>query len=145
MPESHLETYRIGKVTVFPELKILEDSLDAFNRSKIIDSFHFRYSTDRFKLPFLARNVHLKPGNLYRLTDYFKTINTFTNLGAWQQANIDLMERDDSSRILDAVIRLYPAQRQSLNVDFETSLNQTDVFVGSLFGLGLNFVISGRG
>ncbi|HSB93069.1 MAG TPA: hypothetical protein VLC28_08135 [Flavitalea sp.] len=143
-PRSHLETYRIGTVTIYPELKILEDSLERFTRSAIIDSFRVRYSTDRFKLPFLARNIYLKPGALYRLTDYYKTINTFTNLGAWQQANIDLIERRDSSRLLDAVIRLYPAQKQSLNIDFETTLNQADVLVGSLFGLGLNFGLTNR-
>jgi len=145
MPASHLQTYHIGDVTVYPDLKILEDSLQNFTRSKIIDSFRFRYSTDRFKIPFIAHNIKLTPGKLYRLEDYYKTINTFTNLGAWQQANIDLQERSDSSRTLDAVIRLYPAQKQSLNIDFETSRNATDVLTtGSLFGLGLNFGLTNR-
>lgn len=145
MPDSHLKTYTIGQVTVYPDLTLLADSSATLQRSAIIDSFRFRYSTDKFKLPFIANNIYLIPGRLYRLEDYFKTINTFTNLGAWQQANIDLVERGDSLSILDAVIRLYPAQKQSLNIDFETSRNTADVLTtGSFFGLGLNFGLTNR-
>jgi outer membrane protein assembly factor BamA len=101
--------------------------------------------SNRFKLPFIARNISAKPGTLYRQSDYFNTINKFTNLGAWQQVDVDVNERLDSSRILDADVLLYPAKKQSLNIDFETSRNANDVLTtGSLFGIGLNLGIRNR-
>lgn len=144
-PVSHLQTYQIGQVDVYPEMEVLQDSVRDFARSAIIDSFRFHYNTNRFKLPFIARNIKLKQGNLYRIDDYFRTINIFTNLGAWQQVSIDLNERSDSVHILDPVIRLYPAQKQSMNIDFEASRNVTDVLtIGSLFGVGLNLGLTNR-
>ena len=81
----------------------------------------------------------------YRQSDYFKTINTFNNLGAWQQVDINLIERTDTIGLLDADVLLYPAKKQSLNIDLETSRNASDVLTtGSLFGLGLNLGVRNR-
>ena len=110
----------------------------AFYDIDTVGGYSFYHNTNRFKLPFVARNISIRPGNMYRQSDYLKTINTFTNLGAWQQVDIDLHERLDSlTPPLDANILLYPAKRQSLNIDVETSRNTIDLFpTGSLFGLG---------
>ncbi len=101
--------------------------------------------TRKFKIPFVARNIAIHPGALYRQSDYYKTINTFTNLGAGAQVDINLKEKADTVKLLDADVLLYPAKRQSLTVDFETSRNATDLLTtGSLFGIGLNLGVRNR-
>lgn len=141
---THLRQYSIGNVTVYPDA-VLTDSLNTPARITMVDSIRMVYTTNKFKLPFIAKKVSLRPGNLYRIDDYFKTINTFTNLGAWQQVIVDLAERSDSTSILDPIVKLYPARRQTLSVDFETSRNASDAFTaGSLFGLGVNFGLNNR-
>lgn len=140
---THINKYQIGKITVYPDMSLLEDTSMIQKDSININGITFRYASQRFKLPFIARNIALKTGDLYRQSNYFKTINTFTNLGAWEQTDIDLYERFDSVHLLDASIRLYPEKKLSLNVDFETSRNVSDALTtGSLFGIG--FVVGVR-
>ena len=139
---THLDKFHVGTVTVYPDMSIIEDSTE-IKDTATINGISFEFASRRFKLPFVARNVALRPGELYKQSNYFKTVNTFTNLGAWQQVDIDLFERYDSIPLLDTRIRLYPARRLSLNVDFETSRNVSDALTtGSLFGLG--FVVGVR-
>jgi outer membrane protein assembly factor BamA len=140
---THIDKFHMGTVSVYPEMSILDDTLQAARDSATVNGIKFYYFSKRFKLPFVARNVLLKPGELYKQSTYFKTVNTFTNLGAWQQVDIDLFERYDSIPLLDARVRLYPAKRLNLNVDFEASRNVSDALItGSLFGIG--FVVGVR-
>lgn len=140
---THIDKFHIANISVYPDMSILDDTLQTSKDSAIVNGIKFFYGSRRFKLPFVARNIALKPGELYKQTNYFKTINTFTNLGAWQQVDVDLFERYDSLPLLDARILLYPAKKLSLNVDFETSRNVSDALTtGSLFGIG--FVVGVR-
>lgn len=142
---THLKPYTWGKVNVYPDRQLIEEDPAPVPDTVVINSFTIFPNTVRFKNSFIARNVSIKPGTLYRQSDYFKTINTFTNLGAWQQVDINLRERSDSSRVLDADVMLYPAKKQSLNVDLETSRNASDAFTqGNLFGIGLNLGVRNR-
>ena len=142
---SHLEKYSWGNIHVYPDRDLLQSNYVTARDSVKIDGLTIFPNSRRFKLPFIARNVSIRPGTLYRQSDYFKTINTFTNLGAWQQVDVNINERPDTSNILDADILLYPAKKQSLNIDFETSRNASDVLTtGNLFGIGLNLGIRNR-
>jgi outer membrane protein insertion porin family len=142
---SHLEKYVWGTVNVYPDKQFLEETPAVYIDTVHIGGYNIFPTTVRFKTPFIARNIAIKPGSMYKQADYFKTINTFTNLGAWQQVDIDVNERSDSSKVLDANLFLYPAKKQSLNIDFETSRNASDVLTtGSLFGLGLNLGVRNR-
>lgn len=142
---SHLYKYTWGKIHVYPDKEFLQTGETRPVDTVKIDGYTIFPESGRFKIPFIARNITMRPGTLYRQSDYFKTINTFTNLGAWQQVDINLTERDDSTRTLDADILLYPAKKQSLNIDFETSRNASDVLTtGNLFGIGLNLGIRNR-
>jgi outer membrane protein insertion porin family len=142
---THLDTYTWGKINVYSDRQILQEGAKPLQDSVKINGYTVFQSSKRFKLPFIARNISIKPGSLYRQADYFKTINTFTNLGAWEQVDITVNERTDSSKIIDADILLYPAKKQSLNIDFETSRNASDVLTtGNLFGIGLNLGIRNR-
>jgi outer membrane protein insertion porin family len=142
---SHLHKYTWGKINVYPDRQLIEETPPPVPDTVAINGYTIFPTTVRFKNSFIARNINLRPGTIYKQSDYFKTINTFNNLGAWQQVDINLKERSDSSRVLDADILLFPAKKQSLNIDFETSRNASDVLTtGSLFGLGLNLGVRNR-
>jgi outer membrane protein insertion porin family len=142
---THLNKYYFNNIAVYPDMNILLDTGSRFRFSSVYDNFRFRHNSRRFKIPFLARNIFIRKGDLYQVDNYFKTINTFTNLGAWQQVDIDVREHPDSLGLLNANIKLYPARKQSLNIDFETSRNASDVLTtGSLFGIGLNLGLNNR-
>lgn len=141
---SHLYKYTWGRINVYPDKELLGSATPTYLDTVKINGYNIFPTSRKFKLPFVARNIEFVPGELYQQRDYFKTINTFTNLGAWQQVDINLSERD-TSRVLDADIVLYPAKRQSLNIDFETSRNASDVLTtGNLFGIGLNMGVRNR-
>ncbi len=142
---SHLRKYVWGRVSVFPDRDLLQTNPKAGTDSVVINGYHIFPATRKFKLPFIARNIHIKPGQQYTQSDYYRTINTFTNLGAWQQVDINLRERSDTSHVLDADVSLYPAKKLSVNIDFETSRNASDVLTtGNLFGIGLNMGLRNR-
>ncbi|WP_158085373.1 BamA/TamA family outer membrane protein [Niastella vici] len=137
---SRLKKYYIGSVTVFPDASYQEEFDPKLHDTATLKGYTFIYNSRRFKLPFLANNVYLRPGSLYIQRRYFRTINNFTSLGAWSNVEVEMVERFDSSRpTLDAKLRLYPAPKQNLNVSLEASRNVSDILTtGQLFGVGLN-------
>ena len=143
----HLQTYRLDKVYIFPDLQLFEDSTRVrySNTTTTLQNKISVFSRQpKFKPSFLAKNSSLLPGELYRQRDYYKTVNTFSQLGAWQQVNIDLRS-DDSLGLLDAIIKLYPAKKQSLVIDLEATRNSGDVIATSnLFGVGVNIGLRNR-
>lgn len=142
---SHITKYYMGNVRVFPDMSILDDSSYVASDSTVINGYKILYSTRQFKLPFIANNINLRPGSLYSQRRYFRTINTFNQLGAWQNVDLSLRERKDSVPLLDADLRLYPARKFSLNVDEEISRNVSDFLTqGQYFGVGLNFRLLNR-
>jgi outer membrane protein insertion porin family len=142
---THITKFYMGNVTVYPDQSILDDSTYKPSDSVVIRDYKFLYSTRRFKLPFIANNINLRPGSLYSQRRYFRTINTFNQLGAWENVDLSLKERYDTLPLLDATLRLYPAIKYNLSVDYETSRNVSDFLVqGQYVGLGLNFRLQNR-
>ena len=141
---NHLRQFYIGTVKVYPDQTLLQDSVMnyVFTRIGNIDIYR---SSDRFKLPFIVRNVHLIPGARYNEKDYYRTVNTFNRLGAWQSVDVSLKERYDSVPFLDTEIKLFPALRRNLKIDLEASRNIADYLTTSqFFGLGVNLSLSNR-
>lgn len=142
---THITKFYMGNVKVYPDLSILDDSTYVPGDSATIQGYKFLYGSRRFKLPFIAGNITLRPGSLYSQRRYFRTINTFNQLGAWQNVDLSLKERYDTLPLLDAVLRLYPATKYSLSVDYETTRNVSDFLIqGQFVGLGLNFRLLNR-
>lgn len=142
---THLMKFYMGKVSVYPDLYLLEDTTDQKRDTTTIDHYKFYYNSRKFKLPFIAKNISLSPGALYRQRRYYRTINTFNQLGPWQNVDLELHERYDTVPLLDAVLKLYPNKKQSITVDVEASRNVSDFLSnGRFFGIGLNFRLLDR-
>jgi outer membrane protein insertion porin family len=140
---NRLKKFYFGNVTVYPDASYLEEAGDSIRHDTTgLKGYTFIYNSRKFKLPFIARNITIRPGSMYMQRRYFRTINNFTSLGAWQNVDVEMTERYDTSHpfpLLDAKLRLYPASKQNLNVSLETSRNVSDFLTtGQLFGIGLN-------
>ena len=136
--------YHFGQIRVFPDQSLLQDSTPVYKET-VLGPYRFFSASNIFKLPFITENIYIKPGMLYREKDYFRTINNFNRLGAWQNVDVALSQRLDSIPLLDADIRLYPALKRNLKVDLEASRNIADYITTSqFFGLGLNFALANR-
>jgi len=134
----HLKKYFIGGVSIYPNLRLFDDSTGRSYDTSFIKGVSIFSTGNKFKPLFLRRNTGLIPGALYRQRDYFKTINTFSQLGAWQQVNVDLRP-NDSLGLINAAINLFPARKLSLVIDLEATRNSGDAIATSnLFGIGLN-------
>lgn len=134
----HLNKFYIKDVNIYPDLKLLEDSIKTGFDTTSRNGIKIFSRENKFKPLLLSRNTYLLPGKLYRQENYFKTVNNFYKLGAWQTVAVDMYPNDSASN-LDVAIRLYPAKKQSMIVDLEASRNTGDVIVSSnLFGFGLN-------
>jgi outer membrane protein insertion porin family len=133
--------YYIGKVTMYPDLQLLEDStISIKNDTAVLNDITIISKYNKFKTPFLSRNVYLRPDKLYKQDNYYRTLNRFnTQLGAWQNAAIDLQESATSDSLLDVFIRLYPAKKLKLSVNLEATYNTNDILASNLYGVGLNF------
>ncbi len=134
----HLKKYHIGNVSIYPDLQLFDDSTYKTYDSATVKGISVIGTGNNFKPFFIGKNSSLLPGNLYRQRDYFKTINTFSQLGAWQQANVDL-HPNDSLGLVNATVNLYPARKLGLVIDLEATRNSGDAIATSnLFGIGLN-------
>jgi outer membrane protein insertion porin family len=137
-----IKRYSIGKITIYPDLPLLEDSTLTVKN----DTFRFENGitiiarSDKFNNKFLINNVFLQQGKQYRLDAYNRTLIRFNSeLGAWQQATIDLNESDSYDTVLDATLRLYPTLKQTLRPSLEGSYNTNDILTGTnLYAIDLS-------
>lgn len=142
----HTRQYYIGNVTVYPDLQILEDTATLSS----VDTTTARgltiiSRTDRFKPSFIANNVYLRPGRMYKQSNADRTFNRFSQMSAWQQAAVNFTPSTRADSLLDAAVRLYPNKKQHLQVGLEASRNTADIItVGDLFGIGVNFALQNR-
>jgi outer membrane protein assembly factor BamA len=145
----NLRKYVIKNIRVYPDLDLLFDNNKPLRFDSVaISGIRIFNLYKKFKPAFVASQIALKPGQLYRLSNYIRTYGNFSQLGAWSQVNISFLETRDSAATLDVDIRLYPAKKQDLSITLDGSYNTGNVFSagigGNLFGIGINFGLNNR-
>jgi outer membrane protein insertion porin family len=95
--------------------------------------------------------MHIKPGELYSQTNFYKTQNSFARTGVWQSVNIDVKEIKDSVGLIDMTVQLIPAGQYVREASIEASYsansntNSTStVNAGNLLGTSLNLGFTNR-
>ena len=141
---THLKKYSIGNVSIYPDLRLFEDTSAVHFDTTQVRGITIFSKENLFKPRFLARNTNLLPGRLYKLSEYYKTVNTFSVLGAWEDVNVELVP-DDSASLLDVKINLYPGKKRNLLVDLEATRSSGDVIaISNFFGVGFNVGLRNR-
>jgi outer membrane protein insertion porin family len=124
---THLMKYYLGNVTVYPDLPVGQDTLAFHNDTTIIHQIKFISRTNKFKVQFLADNIYLYPGGMYKQQNYYRTSNRLSQFSAWQYNNIEFLKSPLSDSLLDANLRMYPAKKQKISVSLEASYNTNDI------------------
>lgn len=135
-----LNQFSFGNIYYYPETK-LYDIPDSVRRSTdfIVDTFRsgiMKYKQGIFRFRPMREHTYFKRGDKYNEADYFKTINTLGQLGAWQQVDAILEPRNKDS--LDVHVFLVPAIKQSVAAELEGSRNSGDVITGNTLGISMN-------
>jgi outer membrane protein insertion porin family len=144
---SHLVKYHIGHVTVYPDLPIvLEDTITVSRiDTNAAKGFTIVSRADKFKPSTIVDNVFIRPDHLFRLQDYIRTLNRFSQMGAWAQESMTFIPSESSDSSLDAILKLYPNKKYFVSADYEVARNTNDIVTATnLFGINLNLGLRNR-
>jgi outer membrane protein assembly factor BamA len=147
LDSSHIIPYTIGRVTVYPDLPILQEDTVTFSNIDTTSAkgFTFITQTNKFKTKTLLENIYTLPGDQYQWRKYVQTVNRFNQLGAWQQAAMTLEPAQSSDSVLDATLKLYPNKKYDIAPSLEASRNTNDILAtGTLFGTAVNLTLLNR-
>lgn len=129
------------------------DSLNATGFTKVdtTSSFILKYHKNVYRKSFLRRNLYMKKGDLYNQDNYYKTINSFAKLGAWQSVNAQLVDVKGHPDKIDMVLELVPVKKFAFESSIESSYsinsNTTtlaNATVGNVLGLSGNISLTNR-
>jgi outer membrane protein insertion porin family len=142
---THLIKYYIEHVTVYPDLTSGVDTLSFHSDTTDVSQIKFITQSNKFKLPFIANNIFLLPGGLFKQQLYFRTSNRLSQLPAWQYNNIEFQRSPYSDSLLDMTIRMHMAKKQKISLSLETSFNTNDIVTTSnVFGTSLILALQNR-
>ena len=144
-----LSKFYINNIYVLSDFRLR----DEMNDSSIIfqintGNFIHRYHERLFSNGFLARNITLKSGDLYKQNEYYQTLNNLSRASVWQSVNIMFIELPDSNNKIDLIIELIPAKKfgfeAALELSYSASSNTSAVLGGNLFGISGNISLTNR-
>jgi hypothetical protein len=131
--------FYVGKIYYYPETLInqVPDSLmkEKFAIVNTQREFTLKQNSPDIIMRPLREHTYLKEGMLYDDQNYFKTINAFSQLGPWNQADVRTVMRKDSLNNLDFHFFLTPAAKYSFGYDIEVSRNSGSIIAGNLLGI----------
>lgn len=144
-----LSKYYINKIYVLSDFRLRDEMNDTTNITQVnTGKFIHRYHERLFRNSFLARNITLKSGDLYKQNEYLKTLTNLSRASVWQSVNIMFIELPDSSNKIDLIIELIPAKKfgfeAALEVSYSASSNASAVLGGNLFGISGNVSLTNR-
>ncbi len=143
---NRLKRYYIGQLYYYPETKMSDIPDSLLKRTDFLETHRrnmtIRYKKGLFNYRPLREHTFLRNGSLYNENDYFKSINTLGQIGAWQQVDARPVIRGKDS--LDIYFFLAPAIKQNFTVDLEGSRNTADFGLGNLWGISTNFAYNNK-
>jgi outer membrane protein insertion porin family len=151
---NRLKKYYINNIYILPDYRPGDSLNDPSLTERVTKDLHIiRYHNKILRSNFLTRNVFVKKGDLYRQTDFYKTLNSFSRAGVWQSTNIEVMEVKDKDSInkINLIIQLIPTKQFSRELGIEASYSATSntnsvtaANAGNLLGLSGNISKTNR-
>jgi hypothetical protein len=134
---SKLTQYHIGRIYYYPETKITDVTDNLPSQKNFVElnrrNMTMRYKKGLFNYRVLREHTYMRNGELYKESDYFKTINTLGQIGAWQQVDGKPVPRGKDS--LDIYLFLVPSIKQNYTANLDGSLNTSDIGQTNLVGI----------
>lgn len=147
---SRFNQYRVRKIYILQDYYPGDDFTDTVNiTERATRSFILRYHKPypMFRTGFLARNISLRPGQLFRQDEYNKTLTNLSRANVWQSVNIQTKELPDSSQV-DLIMELIPEKKFTFEAAVEASYsatsNTTNALAGNLIGFSGNLSLTNK-
>ncbi|RYD82769.1 MAG: hypothetical protein EOP53_02760 [Sphingobacteriales bacterium] len=147
---SRFNQYKVRKIYILQDYypgDNFDDTTSIIQRNtrNFILRYHGPYPT--FRTGFLARNISLRPGQLFRQDEYNKTLSNLSKSNVWQSVNIQTKEIPDSNQV-DLVMELIPEKKYSFEASVEASYsstsNTTNALAGNLIGFSGNLSLTNK-
>ena len=143
-----LNQYRINKIYLLQDYipgDLLSDTLNITQRAT--RNFIFRYHKPIFRTGFLARNITLRPGQVYSQREYNQTLSNLAKTGMWQTTNIQVKELADSGKV-DLIAELVPVKKfgfeSGIEASYSATSNTSSALGGNLIGFSGNMSLLNR-
>jgi hypothetical protein len=140
------QQFYMGKFYFYPETKLSDNPDSLMKRKDFKEEIRrvstMRYVEGRFKSNPLRDHNYLKSNALFNESNYYKSVNSLSKIGAWQLVDSRIVQRTKDT--LDVHYFLIPAIKQNYSVDLEGSRNTGDFTIGSLFGISTSFTYKNR-
>ena len=153
-----LKHYINGSIYFYPETA-LSDQPEALLEKRlkytmINKGIYVFDKTGLFNKNIFSRYCFVRPSRLYKDATFNRTINTYNQIGTWQQVDfrtipyidsIRLKTNPDSAFRVDYHFFMTPAKKQSFSIDLEGSRNTGDIVsVGNLLGISTSLSLLNR-
>jgi hypothetical protein len=96
----------------------------------------------------LGSHNYLVPGTRYIESNFFKTLNSYSQMGPWEQVDSRNTTRFDSVALASFHLFLYPAKKQTFQVDLEGSQNNnisvSNALAGRFLAIAVNAIHRNR-
>lgn len=144
---TYFQKFLIDTVKFYPETKVNEEPAVLMKDTTLQSNsdslrFQIKYRANLFSQKLLRKNNFITPGNYYNENRYFRTINGLAQMGPWEQVEVVTTLRNDSVPKVNFDVFLFPAKKQSFQVDLEASQNNNissgNLLSGRFLALSLN-------
>lgn len=137
----HFKRYYIGNIFYYPETgrydqpdSLMVDTATMYKSRQIFSTVY--YKRNLFNYRPLGEHTFQSKGTLYYEDNFYKTLNNFNQMGAWERVDYRTYIRADT---VDFHYFLTPAKKETLSFNLETSRNTGDFLSSSsLIGIALN-------
>lgn len=147
---SRFNQYKVRKIYILQDYYPGDDINDTINiAQRNTRSFVIRHHRPNpmFRTGFLARNISLRPGQLFRQDEYSKTLNNLSKAGVWQSVNIQTQELPDSNQV-DLIMELIPEKKfafeASVEASYSATTNTANALAGNLIGFSGNLALTNK-
>ncbi len=159
---SKLKKYYINNIYIFPDYQAGDNINDTtlttvLARKKNCDTcrvnFIVKFHKKLFMTTFLGRNMYISKGELYNQENFYKSLNSFSKAGVWQNTNIQVVEIKDKDSLnkIDLIVQLVPGKQYGFEASLEASYSAssninsiTAANAGNLLGLSGNVSVLNR-
>jgi outer membrane protein insertion porin family len=132
VPKKATRIYRIGRVTIYPDYSLAEDSLIRSTEALDLDGYRYVDRKKNYRPKIITRVINLKEGNTYRREDREYTLSHLMGLGSFKFVDIKFRESRRDSTILNTSIYLTPFMKKSIRAEAQLT-SKSNNFVGPGF------------
>lgn len=133
--QKHVQ-YHINELYIYPDYNRMDTNSSAKPDTITYNEYHLIGYDIRFNPKSIISAIFFKKGDLYSKDRHQMTATRLTELDVFRFVNIQFREKqgNNGKRLLDVIIRLLPAKKQSLNFNWDVTTS-SDYFLGSELGV----------